>query len=166
MNLGYVEQVSDTLLIKHGLKQLGWKFEFDNAARRFGRCSPRRKIISLSRKMTELNLEKNFSQIYDTLLHEVAHALTRERYGTKVKSHGYEWKQICREIGGSAERCYDSQKVNTVKGKYVYTCINCGHEHYYHRKLTCKHGCGICCSKFNHNKFDLKYVLVLKEPKE
>lgn len=37
--------------------------------------------------------------LMDLLLHEVAHAITREEYGRWPKPHGPEWKRIARSIG-------------------------------------------------------------------
>jgi hypothetical protein len=36
-----------------------------------------------------------------TLLHELAHIITHNRYGFQIKSHGKEWKKVVVEIGGT-----------------------------------------------------------------
>jgi predicted SprT family Zn-dependent metalloprotease len=164
MDLLDVKKVVDDLFIKHGLMEKGWRFEFDKAVRRLGCCKNREKIISLSKQLTELNLEYNYSEIYDAILHEVAHAITRERFGTKVQAHGPEWKAICIEIGGNGQRLYDSSAVTQVKGKFVLVCPNCGNEVHLHRRPSGESdsACRICCRKYNRNKFSNKYVLILK----
>ena len=88
-------------LEKHGLTALGWSAGWDRARRRFGACWPKRKRITLSRVLTELNAE---DQVRDTILHELAHALTFERHG-RVRSHGSEWKAIARSLGAMPKAC-------------------------------------------------------------
>ena len=53
-------------------------FQFDNAKRRAGCCDYRRKRISLSGYFTEHN---NKTEVMNTILHEVAHALAGARAG-------------------------------------------------------------------------------------
>ena len=60
------------LMRQHGLADLGWRFRFDHARRRFGSCKYREKAITLSRPLTLLNGE---AEVRDTVLHEIAHAL-------------------------------------------------------------------------------------------
>ena len=55
--------------------RMGYRFKFDNAKRRFGQCSYTNKRISLSKPLSSNNLD-NFFQINDTILHEIAHALS------------------------------------------------------------------------------------------
>ena len=55
--------------------RIGYSFKFDNAKRRFGQCSYTDKRISLSKPLASNNLD-NFFQINDTILHEIAHALS------------------------------------------------------------------------------------------
>jgi hypothetical protein len=59
-------------MVEHGLVNLGWKVNWDDAKKRFGYCSVSKKVISLSRPLTEANPE---SEVLDTILHEIAHAL-------------------------------------------------------------------------------------------
>ena len=88
-------------LDEHGLTALGWSAGWDRARRRFGACWPKRKRITLSRVLTEMNAE---DQVHDTILHELAHALTFERHG-RVRSHGPEWKAIARSLGATPRAC-------------------------------------------------------------
>lgn len=121
------------LFAEHNLK--GWIFKFDSAKRRFGQCNYGRKIISMSRHLTELNDEK---QVVDTLLHEIAHALAG--IGTY---HGPAWKRVAKEIGCNAERCYDSQTVIKPPAPWIGTCP-AGHEFSKHRQPTRQYSCNIC----------------------
>lgn len=52
---------AQTLLLEkmaeHGLVDLGWKMNWDDAKKRFGYCSVSKKVIYLSRPLTEANPE-------------------------------------------------------------------------------------------------------------
>ncbi len=86
------------LMFQHGLIQRGWKFDFDRAKKRFGQCRYHDKTITLSKY--HVYNEPN-SEITDTLLHEIAHALVPPHNG-----HNALWKQVARSIGCTARRCY------------------------------------------------------------
>ena len=88
-------------LLRHGLSD--WTGGLDNARRRFGMCNFSKKHISLSRPLCELNDE---TEVRDTVLHEIAHALAWQRHG-KNCGHDKRWKAICVEIGARPEACYD-----------------------------------------------------------
>jgi len=107
------------LMSEHGLNVL-WTFEFDNGKRRFGACHHGRYKITLSRTLTELNLDKP-DAIRDVILHEIAHALAGHRAG-----HGPHWRAMARRIGANPTRCYDSNTVTTVDAPYTATCGGCG----------------------------------------
>src|SRR4051812_18501566 len=100
MNLHEARILATDLMRQHGLT--GWTFHFDGARRRFGSCQPARKRITLSRALTLLN---NLDQIRDTILHEIAHALT------PGDNHGDKWRAKCVEIGARPERCYQADEV-------------------------------------------------------
>jgi predicted SprT family Zn-dependent metalloprotease len=87
------------------LKQRGlhdWSFRGVHARRRFGSCQPASRVITLSRQLTRLN---NADQVRDTILHEIAHALT------PGDNHGAKWKAMCRRIGAKPQRCYTDDEV-------------------------------------------------------
>jgi predicted SprT family Zn-dependent metalloprotease len=105
---------------RHGLLAAGWRFRFDNARRRFGSCRSRDKAITLSRPLTLLNGEE---QVRDTILHEIAHALTPD------DGHGPAWRAKCREVGAKPERCYGEDDVVAPPRRpapYRYGCSPCG----------------------------------------
>ena len=95
MNLYAARDLALALMRQHGLHD--WTFRFDHARRRFGSCRPRRRLITLSRPLAFLNEE---AQVRDTILHEIAHALT------PWDGHGRNWKRKCIEIGAEPRRCY------------------------------------------------------------
>ena len=138
------EQLARDLMNKHQL--FWWRLEFDYAVKRFGYCTKGKKLISLSKPLTELNSKEKVEQI---ILHEIAHALT-----TKGKSHGKEWKRIAKSIGYGGKRCYD-ETVITPLSKYTATCPN-GHTHQAMRRA--KVSCSKCCPIFNE-KYLFKFTL-------
>lgn len=95
MILHEARSLARSLLKRHGLTD--WSFRFDRATRRFGSCRPGERAITLSAPLTALNDE---GHVRDTLLHEIAHALT------PGAGHGPAWKAACRRIGAAPVRCY------------------------------------------------------------
>ena len=134
--------------------KLGYKFKFDNAKRRFGLCSYRRKEISLSKPLCEYNLN-NFYQINDTILHEIAHALSYKIHGRKGDGHCKRWVHVAKSIGCNGKRCYDSSKVNNIEHKYSLICDTCGGNYPRHRKPRIEYSCAKCEPK----RFNSKYLL-------
>ena len=94
-------------MVAHGLVELGWKVNWDDAKKRFGYCSVGKKVISLSRPLTEANPE---SEVVDTILHEIAHALASLEHQDDC-GHDERWKAICRRIGARPEACYGEDEV-------------------------------------------------------
>lgn len=121
MNLTIAENLAISLMKQHGIYQQGWRFEFDNAFRRFGVCKYRSKTIGLSSKLVSIN---ELDKVKDTILHEIAHAIAGYKAG-----HGIDWKLVCMRIGAKPERCYTSEDTNTPQLKYSATCGACGKTH-------------------------------------
>jgi len=121
MQLSDVLSLGNQLMAEHGLISMGWRFELDNAVRRFGLCNHREKIISISQHLAALN---EVAPVKDTILHEIAHALVGRGHG-----HNHVWKAKCREIGAKPERCYKTSETNTPQMRYVANCEGCGKEH-------------------------------------
>jgi len=112
------QQLALSLLHLHGLSD--WHFRFDHARRRFGSCRAGRKLITLSRSLVILNDE---SEVRDTLLHEIAHALS------PGDGHGRLWRAACRRIGARPVRCYSDDAVVSPPRKaarYRFGCRACG----------------------------------------
>jgi predicted SprT family Zn-dependent metalloprotease len=148
MNLIDTLKLAEDLIKEHGLDKLGWRFRFDTAKRRFGLCSYRRKLITLSKELTLLN---DYSHVRNTILHEIAHALVGSGHG-----HNYIWKNKAVEIGCTGDRCYSSEVIKPV-GKYVAVCPN-GHTHYKHKhRRNRTQSCGTCSNKYNPD-----YLLIWK----
>jgi len=145
MEIFKAKKIAIELMSKHGLIELGWKFQMDNAKRRFGVCRYRTKTISISLPLTTLNSEE---QVTDTILHEIAHALVGPKNG-----HGHIWKAKAIEVGCKPERCY-SDDVVRPKGNYIADCPSCGYTHTRTKKPKKgrKHSCGKCQKGFNPTK--------------
>lgn len=77
----------------------GWTLSFNDTKRRAGRCRHLPRTIELA----EWTLNAPLEEATDTLLHEVAHALTPGG----ERSHGEQWKKKAKELGATPERCYD-----------------------------------------------------------
>ena len=90
MNLKKAEQLTNKYLTLH-LPDSGWSFKWDNAIGRLGVCKYKSKTISLSKRWVASLPE---SEVIDTILHEIAHAIA----GFKAH-HGYKWKQACIKLG-------------------------------------------------------------------
>ena len=141
MNLAHAQHLAESLMQSHGLIKQGWRFQFDTAKRRFGVCKYRSKIIGLSAPLTNANDD---TQVTDTILHEIAHALT--------PGHGHDsvWKAKCVEIGCRPERCYTEENTNVIAGKYRAVCGGCGKTHTRHKRVP--RGRRVACNCQNHIK--------------
>lgn len=134
------------LMEKHGLYRYPnpWTFEWDNARRRFGLCSFRRRVISLSRPLAQLTTE---ADVRDTILHEIAHALAGPTAG-----HGRVWKLMAMAVGARPERCASAEAlgIELPRGKWTGTCP-AGHTVTRHKRLRKGRvlSCSRCCPCFN-----------------
>jgi predicted SprT family Zn-dependent metalloprotease len=122
------------LMDEYGLED--WHFEFDRAVTRLGCCRHDKKLITLSRKLTEMNSEK---ECIDTILHEIAHALA----GPKAH-HGPLWKAHARRLGCRPRACAESSV--SVKGDVIGKCPGCDKVFRRHRKpsITSRYYCTGC----------------------
>jgi predicted SprT family Zn-dependent metalloprotease len=140
MNLDAAQKLAEELLRKHRMPG-EWSFGFDRSKVRFGKCDYRRKRISLSSHLVELNDEPC---VRDTVLHEIAHALAQRGAG-----HGAAWRSIALAIGCNGSRCYGNE-VQRPKPKYRGTCHTCGRVIHRHRRslLACGHCTPVFDSRF------------------
>ena len=138
-------------------RDIGYRFEWDNAKNRFGICRYSRRVIGLSLPLVEGNLD-NFTQINDTILHEIAHAISHEIHGRKGMGHGEFWKHVARSIGCNAKRCYNINSVNTPQYKYTLTCDSCGKVSHARRMGSSQYSCGTCSPRKFNEDFILKVV--------
>lgn len=97
MDTALVKKMAEALLVEHKLD--GWRFRFDSAQRRMGCCNYATKTIQISRPYAAVADEEHVRQ---TLLHEVAHALTP---GAR---HGVQWKAKVVALGGTPKATTDN----------------------------------------------------------
>ena len=111
------------LLAKHDLYNKGWRAELKDMKRTAGYCDYNSNKIVLNEYYLKHNSDE---EIWNTMLHELAHALT-----PNVQSHGKEWKNQFRKLcvlykqPVNTERCYDSNKVKMPEKRYKTECTNC-----------------------------------------
>jgi predicted SprT family Zn-dependent metalloprotease len=149
MELNDAKIMAINLLQEFKLLDSGWYFTFDSAKRRFGCCSYRMKCISLSKYLVLINDE---ARVKDTILHEIAHALT--------PGHGHDkvWKAKAIEIGCNGMRCFTREDTILPEPRYVAVCNSCGYVHRKERATKNVVACGHCCK----GKFDSRFVLEFK----
>ena len=107
-----IEALACTLMLKFGLE--GWKFKYDRCKTICGSCHYNTREIHLS-KYYAGDPDVSTSDIVNTILHEIAHALAGYDAG-----HGTIWKTIAESIGCDAQVCNHTWQ--GVPAKYVITC--------------------------------------------
>jgi hypothetical protein len=103
-------ELLNTKLAEHGLAARGWTGDLDSAVGRFGSCSHRRKRISLSRHLVAANRDE---ETLDTILHEIAHALTEPG-----EAHGAEWQRVAARLGARPDRTAPPGETTGVDGSW------------------------------------------------
>src|SRR5271168_4414451 len=130
MELVAAEKLARELMAQFGLFEQtpAWRFEFDDAKRRFGCChrSVWQNKITLSRILVFRN---DREQVEDTIRHEIAHALASPKGG-----HGLEWESMCKRTGAKPVRCYSYDDVDAPWGDWRATCNGCGRVHHKFRR--------------------------------
>jgi predicted SprT family Zn-dependent metalloprotease len=159
MNLSDAKTLAIRLMEQHDLRNMEnfgtpcgigyWSFAWNNRRRGFGLCRYDCRQIELSCHLVALNSE---TEVRDTILHEIAHALAGPRAG-----HGRLWQIQAHAIGCNAERCYSTDSVKTPMGKYVSTCPGCGRVRSRFRRPRAgrKYSCGVCAP----GRFDERFLL-------
>lgn len=148
MNLQTAQTLALELMQLHGVTEMGYTFAFNNARRAAGKCKYFSKRIELSKHLTALADDVD---VKDTILHEIAHALT------KGHGHDYVWQRKAKEIGCNGQRCYNINNKESLAiaykmvAKYKAVCKN-GHEHFLNRMPKVARSCGYCSRRFNPNE--------------
>jgi len=123
-----VTRHAEALMMRYGLD--GWKFVIDRNTRfwakiaRIGQCRYREKEIALSDWYITHN---EYDCVNDTILHEIAHALTFVRSNGKWHGHDSYWRAICLEIGALPTR--NKSQIKTPPLGFSATCPKCGIHH-------------------------------------
>lgn len=155
-NILYYETFAQNLIDNYNL--VGWKFCWNKSKRSkstLGVCDYSEKTITISYNHAT-NQPKD--EVKDTILHEVAHALT--------EGHGHDkvWKNKCIEIGAMPERCYIH---GSMERQYKGVCPSCGDTLISYKKKT---ACSSCyfenymnVHRKNGNGVKINYVYVWEE---
>jgi predicted SprT family Zn-dependent metalloprotease len=114
MNSSAIFDLAVSTLAQYGLLEKGWKVAWDNGKRRAGACHYGTRTISLSRHILPTAPD---AEVRETILHEVAHALTPGH------NHDGVWRAKLIEMGGTGARTHSME---TPKGRYEVVCANCG----------------------------------------
>ena len=126
MRLDDARTMAEGLLAQHGLTAAGWRFEWDRLRSCLGTCSYRRRVITLSRPLTEAQPDE--ARVRNTILHEIAHALVGPGH-----RHNWIWQTKARQIGCDGERCSAGPELPT---RWVGVCPTCGTRIGRHRLTT------------------------------
>ena len=108
------------------------------AKARSGQASYNKKQVELTCKFFEAaGREADHNQ---TLLHEVAHIITRHihGHGRHIKAHGREWKRVMVAFGLAPNRCSNYSYIREDRensAKHKYECLDCGVVSHTNRKL-------------------------------
>lgn len=109
---------------------LDYSFGYNRRKRCFGLCYYNTPVRRGRIELSVYILNHDEAEILETLLHEIAHAITWREYGHT--GHGPAWKAVCRRIGCKPKRCAEKQL--TDKYKYTAVCPTCSHKYARHRK--------------------------------
>jgi hypothetical protein len=137
MDLTDAAALGRRLLDQQGLDD--WTLVFDRAKRRAGVCRSSRREIGLSAPLTALHPE---TEVRDTILHEIAHALVGPQHG-----HDDVWRATARRLGCSGERC-SSKDAPAIDGDWVGVCA-AGHRVTRHRRPERPAACRQCARSFD-----------------
>ncbi|WP_370248890.1 SprT-like domain-containing protein [Nocardioides sp.] len=129
--------LAQQLMADHGLE--GWTVVLDTAVRRAGVCRFADRTIGLSAPLTRLHDE---TQVRETILHEIAHALVGPRHG-----HDRVWRETARRLGASGERCLPAD-TPAPEAPWVGTCP-AGHTSTRHRRPERVMTCARCSRTFD-----------------
>jgi predicted SprT family Zn-dependent metalloprotease len=137
MDLQDAYRLATELLDHHGLRD--WSVTFDNAKRRAGVCRYGVRMVGLSAPLARLH---SASEVRETMLHEIAHALVGPDHG-----HDAVWAAQAREIGSTAERCVP-EGASRVPAPWLGVCP-AGHTVERHRRPERVQACGQCSGTFS-----------------
>lgn len=133
------------LMTEHGLNS--WNFRLDRARVRAGQCCYSSKTLTFSAALMSLWTEE---QQRETVLHEIAHALTPGHHHDRI------WQLKCLDIGADPARTWGHNGEESLEPRWTATCPN-GHEMYRDRKPSKLFSCALCS-----REFDERYLFTWK----
>ena len=159
MTINQVLALATELKNKHS-ELLSWTISFNKRKRAFGVCNYGKREISISSILIPFMTD---SAIKDTIIHEIAHALTKGHDHDKVL------KRKCIELGGTGDRLGGSNKFeggdssrlefNEKNSKYTLTCPTCGCKSYINRMPKHSQSCG----KHGDRRYNPIHKLILTQ---
>jgi len=114
MDTRTAERLINAEMFHYGLIHLGWRFKWDRAKRRRGSADSTKKVITLSKPLTEVRTE---ADVRMTILHECAHAIVGTHH-----MHDSIWRRQFIQMGGDGKRCSTDREASVAVAKYVVTC--------------------------------------------
>ena len=134
----YIAALAESMMLEH-IEDRSWSFGFDNGRRRAGLCSYTDKKITVSKY---LSLVHSIDDVKQTIIHEIAHALSGPKEG-----HGKKWLATAKKLGYRNET-YTGEEIAKKYAPYSGICPN-GHQHYRYQKPKLLYSCHICAKGFN-----------------
>lgn len=164
-----VKEICEPIIAKH-MKDIPYRIEYvENGVKYLGKCvynSNKGNFYTLKFSSIYFNSfyeNGELNQIKDTVLHEVAHALTREIHGSNHRHDNF-WKSIASKIGCLSEV---TSKVNVKPYKYVYECPRCHQKFYRLRRLNGNYYCTECGKKYSNGiQIEEHKVALIEEYKQ
>lgn len=143
------KQVRDAtfkLLLENGAE--GWKVRFNpRLTRALGRCIPSQKVIEYQPRYMEQN---DWEQVYTTIMHEVAHALTPRHH------HDATWAAMARKLGLQNPSAINRTAV--LSAKFTGTCDGCKQEWQRNRRAH-RAVCPSCYRKYREGDTAQRYSI-------
>ncbi|MBA4191016.1 MAG: hypothetical protein C0467_23775 [Planctomycetaceae bacterium] len=124
MDLVKLREAAAEQLARHNLA--GWTFHLADTKRRLGVCKHRSKRIEISEYYAIHNTDE---AVWDTLLHEVAHAIAGPEAG-----HGPVWKAVAVRLGATPRACDNSPDTVVEPGAWQTTCTACNRTHHRYKR--------------------------------
>lgn len=151
MNLKDAETMARELIAQY---IPGWRFVYNDRKTAYGVCYHGKRQIQLSRPLTYRNDE---AHVRNTLLHEIAHALTPGH------GHDYTFKLKAREIGASYEHTKSSVAGATASdiAPYEWVCPQ-GHVRGVAHRLPNRNRKARSCGQCAPNVFDPTAILTIR----
>lgn len=120
MNIQEATQLAHDRIDEHIDNCHEWSFKINTRCRdRVGQCLYQEKTLELSKWYILHNDKK---EVLDTILHEIAHAMT------PGQDHNKKWKETAISIGCSGQRCYGTEVQGVPDPKWYAKCVACGRE--------------------------------------
>ena len=143
-DLNQVKQHAETLIKQHCPT---YKFKWGKGIKTLGMCDYFTKTICISKPFAQNN---ELKYITDTILHEIAHALT------PGAGHGERWKRECIRLGCTPKAKSTSTNIK-MPYKYTTSCENgCWKAHFLRKVDRRGYICNVCSGQVIVKPFDGK----------